>query len=174
MPNQFNEDSSNSELVLELIKVLKKEASLFETFLELLDQQQQVLVKGDIEELNRLTELLREKSINSAILAKKREEIIRRLSSETNLAEDLNVSKLIESIPAGQASMLDQIRETILDLNEKISRRQSQNKMLINRSRDNIMKTIQLISQLGKPGDNYQRGGKTNSPPNRLTLDRRA
>jgi hypothetical protein len=174
MPNQNNEDSSNSELVQELIKVLKKEASLFETFLELLDRQQQVLVKGDMEELNRLTELLREKTICSAILARKREEIIRRLSSETNLAEDLTVSRLIDSVQPGQASVLDQIRETILDLNDKIGRRQTQNKMLINRSRDNIMKTMQLLAQLGKPGDNYHRGGKADSSSNRLTLDRRA
>jgi hypothetical protein len=174
MPNQNNEDSSNSELVQELIKVLKKEASLFETFLELLDRQQQVLVNGDMEELDRLTELLREKAISSAILARKREEIIRKLSSETNLTEDLTVSRLIESIPPGQATVLDQIRETILDLNDKIGRRQTQNKMLINRSRDNIMKTMRLLAQLGKPDDNYHRGGKADSSPSRLTLDRRA
>ncbi len=174
MPKQINEDSSNSELVQELIKVLKMEASLFETFLELLDRQQQVLVSGDIDELNNVTELLREKTINSAILARKREEIIRRLSSETNLTEDLTVSRLIDSVPPGQATVLDQIRETILDLNEKITRTRSQNEMLISRSRDNIMKTMELLTQFGKPGNNYHSGGKTSSPENNLALDRRA
>ena len=173
MPNQINNDSSNSELVQELIKVLKKEASLFETFLELLDRQQQVLVQGDIEELNNITEQLREKTIGSTILARTREEIIRRLSSETNLTEDLTVSRLIDSVPTGQASVLDQIRETILDLNEKIARTQSQNKMLINRSRDNIMKTMELLTQFGKPTNNYQSEGKTDSSESNLALDRR-
>lgn len=174
MPNQINEDSSNSELVQELIKVLKKEASLFETFLELLDRQQQVLVRGDIDELNKITELLREKTINSSILARKREEIIRRLSSETNLTDNLTVSRLIDSVPPGQASVLEQIRETILDLNEKINRTRTQNEMLINRSRDNIMKTMELLTQFGKPGKNYHRGGKTESSQNNLAMDRRA
>jgi len=174
MPNQIYENSSNSELVSELIEVLKKEASLFETFLELLERQQRALVKNDVTVLNEITELLREKTINSAILAQKRDAITRRLSSERNLNENLTISILMDSIQPGQATILEQLRETILDFNERIVRRREQNEMLINRSRDNIMRTMELLGQFGKPGNSYQSEGKKSSQQTNLALDRRA
>ena len=71
MPKTIIEQSSNSELVHELIEVLKEEASLFETFLELLEEQQKALVKNDLNGINRITELQREKAVSSRRLSKR-------------------------------------------------------------------------------------------------------
>lgn len=174
MPNTINENSSNSELVQELIEVLKKEASLFETFMELLERQQEALVKNDVTTLNEITELQREKTIESRILARQREAITGRLASEHSTAENLTVSRLVASAPPGHAGMLERLRETILDLNEKISKIRSQNEMLINRSRENIMKTMELLGRFKVPKNGYHGNGKISSPPSNLALDRRA
>jgi hypothetical protein len=173
MPMKLNENSSNSELVLELIEVLKKEASLFETFLELLEEQQKALVENNVEALNRITERHREKIIECSILAKKREAITNRLSSEIDPLEDLTISRLIEASPIGEASMLERLRGTILDFHEKISKLQSQNKMLIERSRDNIAKTMELLGRFKQRSDNYHEKGGKNEVATSLALDRR-
>jgi len=174
MPKENNENSSNSELVRELIITLEKEASLFETFLELLEEQQRALVKNDIALLNNVTEQQREKLIETGNLARKRETIISRLTSDGNLADDLTISKLIASVSPGQANMLETIRETILDLNEKIIKTRSQNEMLINRSRENIVKTMELLGRFKVPKNNYSgEGGLKNAQVN-IAVDRRA
>ncbi|RKX29402.1 MAG: hypothetical protein DRP46_07195 [Candidatus Zixiibacteriota bacterium] len=174
MPKKNNENSSNSELVRELIETLEKEAALFETFLELLEQQQKALVENDIIMLNRMTECQREKLIETGNLARKRETIISRLTAEESMTGDLTISKLIESVSPGQANMLEILREMILDLNEKILKTRSQNEMLINRSRENIVKTMELLGRFKVPGNNYGGEGKMNTVQTNIALDRRA
>jgi hypothetical protein len=174
MPNELLEKSSNSELIMELIGILNKEASLFETFLELLEKQQDALVNNDVSTLNHITERQREKTIECNILRRKREEVIGKLASEQSMTGDLTISKLVETVSSGQATILEQLRNTILELNDKISSVRSQNKMLINRSRENIMKTMELLGQFKMPESNYQNGGKLNKTNTNIVLDRRA
>jgi Mg2+ and Co2+ transporter CorA len=174
MPNQIIGNSSNSELVQELISVLKKEASLFGTFLELLEGQQKALVNNDAAALNKITEVQREKVVESGILAERREEITRRLSSEQSLAENLTISRLIDTVSPGQATVLEQLRDTILDFHEKIGKLRSQNEMLICRSRDSIMKTMELLGRFKMRDGNYHRKGRKNSAETNVALDRRA
>ena len=174
MPKEFTEKSSNSELVQRLIEILKEEASLFDTFLELLEQQQKALVKNDIEELNKITERQREKIIESRILAKKREKVVEQLDANGNYDGNITVSQLINTVSGNQALMLGSLRDTILDLNDRINRIRTQNEMLISRSRENIMKTMELLGQFKAPNRNYQSEGKIDSTDTNVALDRRA
>lgn len=174
MPKELMGNSSNSELVMQLIGVLNKEASLFETFLELLEKQQKALVKNDMDTLNEITEFQREKIIEASILAKKRKSLASQLSPGKGGEMSLTISKLIKMVSDGQAGLLDRLRSTILELNEKISKVRSQNEILINRSRENIMKTMELFSRIKAPDENYHGEGKRNSSQTNLALDRRA
>ncbi len=174
MPKEFTDTSSNSELVQELIGILKKEASLFETFLELLDRQQTALVQNDLTVINEVTERQREKIIEAGILSRKRGQIIRRLSEDYETREDLTVSHLIETLTSGQAEILNRLRETILDLNDRIGKMRSQNEMLIDRSREIIMKTMELLARIKTPDDSYRSHGQNNPGQTNLALDRRA
>ena len=63
-------------MVNSLIDILGREAALFESFLQLLEFQQKALVENDADELNRVTELQREKLIESNLLGKQREDIL--------------------------------------------------------------------------------------------------
>ncbi|MCP4704978.1 MAG: flagellar protein FlgN [candidate division Zixibacteria bacterium] len=174
MPNIITEESSNSKLVHELIDILKEEASLFETFLELLEEQQQALVENDLERINRITGLQREKAAESRRLINRREDVIGKLTLDGASSEDLTISRLIDSVASGQAIVLGQLRNSILDLNEKITNVRNQNVMLINRSRENIVKTVELISRIGAPNATYQDKGKVESIRNNIAVDRRA
>ncbi len=174
MPNLMNENSSNSELVMGLIEVLEQEASLFETFLELLERQQRALVQNDLELLNSITEEQREKVILSGILNKKRLKLIDELTAQNSIAGDLTISKLIESVESGQATTLERLRETIQDLYEKIGNVKTQNAFLIQKSRENIIKTVELLGSIKTPKGNYQGKGNRGPQSNSLALDRRA
>ncbi|MCX6827317.1 MAG: flagellar protein FlgN [candidate division Zixibacteria bacterium] len=173
MPKEIIESSSNSELVLELVELLRKEASLFETFLELLERQQKALVKNDISVLNEITERQREKIVETRILAERREILVKRLSARGDLRENLTITRLIESVSSNQAMILEELRQTIFDLNEKISKIRTQNEMLINHSRENIMKTMELLGRIKISDHNYHSEGKLKSVPTNLALDRR-
>jgi hypothetical protein len=173
MPKENIDNSANSELVLELVEVLKKEASLFETFLELLERQQKALVKNDVESLNAVTEEQRHRVIEAGILAKKREGIIGELSLKNGMKENLTVSNLIEAVSGGQARVLEQIRDVILELNERIHKVRNQNEMLIDRSREIIMKTMEMLARVSMPDDKYHSEGKIKAMQTSLTLDRR-
>ncbi len=173
MPKQVP-NSSNSELVMELLQVLEKEASLFETFLDLLEKQQQALVKNELDEINRLTELQRERVVESTILSRRREKLAERLASDGIAAGDLTISRLIETVSSGQAAELRHVKEAILELYEKIMKVRSQNEMLIDRSRENISQTMAMLGRIGKPDPNYRREGGVSPNDNALALDRRA
>ncbi len=174
MPNIITEKSSNSKLVHELIEVLKEEASLFETFLELMEQQQQALVKNDLKGINRITGLQRERAVESRRLINRREDVIGKLTLDGASSEDITISRLIDSVASGQAIVLGQLRNSIVDLNEKITKVRNQNAMMINRSRENIVKTMELISRIGAPDSSYQNQGKMESLKTNIVVDRRA
>ncbi len=174
MPNNLYNDGSYPEPVLELIAILQKEASLFETFLDLLEQQQKALVKNDVGELNRITDIQREKAVESRLLSKRREKLTKELASEVGSDGDLTISRLIECVSSEQAFVLGQLRDSILDLNSRISRMKSQNEMLINRSRENIMKTMELLGSINAPSENYRKEGKKAENSRPIALDRRA
>jgi len=174
MPKELTGNSSNSELVMQLIGVLNKEASLFETFLELLEKQQKALVKNDMDALNEITMIQRERVMEAGILARKRKSLASRLTPGEEGEMSLTISRLIKMVSDGQAGILESLRSTILELNEKISKVRLQNEMLINRSRENIMKTMELFSRIKAPDKNYHGEGKRNSSQTNLALDRRA
>nr|MBN2276236.1 flagellar protein FlgN [candidate division Zixibacteria bacterium] len=174
MPKENIENSSNSELIRELVETLKREASLFESFLELLEQQQQALIENNLNALKETTERQRERVIESGILARKRELLTRQLAEEQNITGDVTVSRLMELVLPGQATTLELLRDTIIDLNGKIMKIRSQNELLINHSRETIMKTMELLGRFKSPSGNYQGKGKMESSQTTLALDRRA
>lgn len=174
MPKDIIEKSSNSELLMELIGILKKEASLFETFLELLEKQQKALIDNDVSALNQITQLQKEKLVEGGRLAGTREEVIGKLALEHKMTGDITVGKLISSVSSGHAPVLEQIRRIILDLYDKIVTVRSQNAMLIDRSRENIMKTMELLGRFKVSHNNYRKEGKADRIQTSLALDRRA
>lgn len=174
MPTEVLENSSNSELVLELIEVLEREASLFETFLELLERQQEALVKNDVDTINEITLIQREKTMESTALSRRREELVKELSSDGSVAENLTISRLIATVSSGPAAELARLRDSILGLNAKIDRVRSQNCMLIDNSRKNIMKTMEMLGRIRRPDNGYHKEGQAARTDVNVALDRRA
>ena len=163
-----------SEMVTELIEQISKEAAVFEDFLMLLGRQQEMLVKNDIDGLNRITALQREKVVESQLLNKKRELLISEIKSANAIEGDLNVSRLIELVDEDQGNRLNKLRNIIGGLNTKINEVRNQNAMLLNRSREYILRTLELLSKIYNPNSNYTQNGAPAKSGAAVAVDRRA
>ncbi len=168
--------------VSELIQVLNQEAGLFASFLDLLDRQKEMLVTNNIDGLNQVTAEQREKLAFSRILDVRRRNLIQEVARQNDIEGDVTVSRLLESVSAEQGAQLSMMRDTILDLNEKIEEGRQRNSFLIEKSRVLVSETLKMINRMGnssQKGAEYSAKGATHTRTGAgarrlsLTLDRR-
>jgi len=161
-------------MINRLIDIIGKEAALFESFLDLSEQQQQMLVNNDVEGLNRITDLQREKLIESQILNRQREELVEQIKLANSVEGDLNVTHLLQMVDQDQARQLVKLKNFILGLNEKITVTRNQNVMLLNRSREYIAKTMEMLSRINAPVGAYAPNRTQQERLANVAVDRRA
>jgi len=163
-----------SDKVASLIELISQEASIFEDFLMLLGRQQEMLVKNDIDGLNKVTALQREKLVESQLQNKKRDELISQIKSANAIEGDLNVSRLIELVDENQGNRLIQLRSIINGLSSKINEVRDQNALLLNRSREYIARALELLSRINNPNINYAQNGLPAKNGAAVVVNRRA
>ena len=156
-----------------LIEIIGREAAVFESFLELLEKQQEALVKNDLESLKDVTDRQREKLVESQLLNKQREELVEKIKEVNRISGDLNVSRLLELVDKDRADRLSRLKNSITALNDKITEVRNQNALLLNRSREYIFKTMEMLSRINHPESTYSAtGGQSHSEAN-VVMDRR-
>lgn len=160
-------------MINSLIEILGREAALFESFLRLLEKQQKALVENDVDELNRVTELQREKMIESNLLNKQRDDMLEDIRQQNAIEGDLTVTRLLEMVDQNQADQLSMLRKSILLLNDKILKTRNQNAMLLNKSRQYIQRMMEMLSRVGNSDQGYTASGAENNSNMNVALDRR-
>ncbi|HOD65426.1 MAG TPA: flagellar export chaperone FlgN [candidate division Zixibacteria bacterium] len=161
-------------MVDRLIDIIGREAALFERFLLLLERQQRALVANDQEELTRVTDLQRETLAESRRLHEEREGVLADIRRTNAIEGDLTVTRLVAMVDADRADRLAALRGTILDLNERILRLRNQNVLLLNRSREYIRRTMELLSRIASPrAETYAPAGAAGAEARTVALDRR-
>ncbi len=161
-------------MINQLIDIISREAALFESFLELLQRQKEMLVANDLDGLQQVTERQHEKLTESRILNKQREELVAQIKAARAIDGDLTVSRLIALVDQDQAERLRQLRELILELNDKINSSRNSNAMLLNQSREFVAKTMSMLSKMNNPEPTYGRTKTESDPKRAIALDRRA
>ena len=159
-------------MIDKLIEIIGKEAALFESFLDLLEKQQRMLVENNLDGLNEVTADQREKMTESQLLNNRRLEIVEIIKRDKQIQGDLNVTKLLELVDKQQADRLSQLQKIILDLNDKITYTRNQNAMLLNRSREYISKTIDMLSKINTKETTYSPTGMNSSQRMSVAIDR--
>ncbi len=147
---------------------------MFESFLNLLEKQQQMLVDNNVEGLNGITDLQREKLVESQILNRRREELIEQIQAANAVEGDLNITRLVELVEHDQAQQLIKLKDIILDLSDKITHTRNQNAVLLNRSREYIAKMMEMLSRINAPVNTYAPGGEEQELVANVVVDRRA
>jgi hypothetical protein len=160
-------------MINQLIDIISREALLFESFLDLLEQQKTALVANNLSELNRLTRLQQEALVRSRSLDDERVRVVAAIKAERRFDGDLTVSRIIEISDSEQAHRLIELRELLLGLNEKILEVRNTNAFLINESRELISRTMTMLSR-GKQSDaTYTRDAAHTDRRQAVALDRR-
>jgi len=156
-----------------LIDIISKEAALFESFLELLERQKEMLVANDLDGLNEVVQRQREKFIESKLLNKQRENLVAAIKTARDIEGDLTVTRLLKLVDEDQANRLSQLRDIIYSLNEKITTSRNTNAMLLNRSREFIARTMEMLSKIKNPDNTYARTGMAAERGSNIMVDRR-
>ena len=160
-------------MINQLIDIISREALLFESFLELLEQQKAALVANNLPELNHLTRLQQEALAQSRKLDDERVRVVAAIKAERQFDGDLTVSRIIALANSEQASRLTELRELLLGLNDRILEVRNTNAFLINESRELISRTMTMLSR-GKQSDaTYTRDAARDERRRSVALDRR-
>ncbi|MEA3297157.1 MAG: flagellar export chaperone FlgN [candidate division Zixibacteria bacterium] len=160
-------------MVNRLIEIIGREATLLESFLELLEQQQAVLVANDREALDGTTADIREKLVESSLLNKQREKLVEQIKATNAIEGDLNVTRLLEIVDQNQADQLLKLRNLIYSLDDKITDVRNQNAALLNQSREYISKMMEMLSNFSNPEVAYAPDGVIGRANQNLAVDRR-
>ena len=160
-------------MIARLIENLGSEADLFRTFLELLQRQQERLVANDAAGLNEISQLLRQKTLESQRLSRERQQLIEQIKTANAVEGDLNVSRLLELVENDQAMRLRELRQLILSLHDDITRVRNSNALLINKARDCVARTMKMLAQIGAPRGHYAAGGVEADRHQAVAVDRR-
>ena len=164
---------ATSDMINELIQIISAEALLFEDFLELLDRQKEVLVTNNVDVLDEITELQRQKLLESQELNRRREELIAAIKKANAVEGDLTVARLLEFADENQAERLLRLKDIIFSLNDRIAEARNTNVMLLNQSREFIAKTMSMLSRMNSPESTYRRSGTALEGGTTIMVDRR-
>ena len=162
------------DMINRLADLISREAATFENFLELLGRQKEALVSNDLKALNEVTDKQREKMVEGQLLNKERLRLIEKIKAANMIEGDVTVTRLVEYADKNQATRLMQLRETILDLNDRITEARNTNAMLLNQSRESIARIMAMLSKINNPEHIYCRKGAGDSRGANLAVDRRA
>ncbi len=161
-------------MINELIDIVSREAALFESFLELLEQQKEMLVTNNLEGLNEVTARQQQRLLESRHLDRSREEIVERIKAVNEIEGDLSVARLLELVDANQAERLLQLKDLILSLNVKIGETRNTNAMLLNQSREFIARTMAALAKINNPEATYSHDARSARGGDNVVVDRRA
>lgn len=160
-------------MISQLIEIIGREASLFESFLTLLERQRQMLIENDHDGLVAVTEQQREKLVQSQVLNRSREQLIEKIKASNDIEGDLNVTRLLELTDQSQAERLTSLKGLIIGLHDQITEVRNQNALLLNQSREYISKMMEMLSKVNVPAGAYGPGAKETQRHSTLAVDRR-
>ncbi len=153
-------------MIVELIEVIQKEVCAFQRLVELLEVEQQALVRHEVAAIETVLAEKHETVVEAAVLEEERIRIVERLSDA--LQEDpasLTLKRLIERVGGPQSERLGEMRETLIALQEKIQMVNRHNTLLIKQSMKYVDKSLRILTGGEGSGGVYVQSGKIENGP---------
>jgi len=142
--------------ILQLIKLIGEEVVIFETFVELLNRQQEALVANDMELLATVTQEQEKLALRTSQIERRRNELVRVLSQELNRdSNDINLTELAKLVAEPELNQLRTLQTTLLGLHDQIATTKSRNDFLIRKSMEYINNTLTYLSAAGEKEATY-------------------
>lgn len=142
--------------ILQLIKLIGEEVVIFETFVELLNRQQEALIANDMELLTAVTQEQERLALTTSQAEKRRTELVRNLSYDLKRdSSDINLTELTKLVAEPESNQLRTLQTTLLGLHEQIATIKSRNDFLIRKSMEYINNTMTHLSATGDKDATY-------------------
>ena len=159
--------------VLNLIKLIHKEADSLENFLKLLTEEEECLVNNSFDRLEESILKQEQALIQARQLEKERIEITSCLFKCFKLDQKKDsLNKLVQLVDSSHSSKLEELQKTLLDLHRKVEIQREKNEELIKDSMSYIDQNIRFLAE--PPRSSYLKASSHDrlraKPP--LVLDR--
>jgi len=146
----------------ELIKVLKDELSAYTDLFKIAIKKTDILTKGDVELLSKITAIEQETIVKIGNMEGQRFEIMNTIAKKYKKdISEINAEYLGDIMPEDQAREFFKTYESLKKVLNDIQERNKINEKLINRALEYIQFTIDLIAQSSKEESGYSASGKT-------------
>lgn len=143
--------------ILQLVKLIGEEVVIFETFLQLLNRQQEALVGNDMESLQAVTLEQEQLAVRTSQVEQRRAELVRSLSQEMNRNQsDINLTELTKLVSEPESNQIRSLQSTLLKLHEQISTIKSRNDFLIKKSMEYLDNTLSYLATAGEKKATYE------------------
>lgn len=158
-----------ASLIEELISTLEEENKIYEELIHIAEKKTRIIIKNNLEELQKITEKEQDYVDKINTLEYKREEVVSNVGivlsrnpKELTLKE---IILILKKQPKEQ-QCLSKLRDTLKQNINRLTQINSQNKALIDESLEIIEFNMNLIqSTRMSPGNNYDRGAQTTNVP---------
>jgi len=160
-----------------LIEVLSAEQRVFQRFFELLNEQQEALIKNNPDGIKLNIERMNSLAQEAATLEDRRRDIVARLSERLQMKPgDVSFPRLIEKFQGPKFKELERLKDTIMKIHEKITAQRNRNELLIGQSMRIIIHTMETFYDTGKPmlDNDGAVNVRTNPASRKSTISRKA
>lgn len=139
-------------LVVKLIEIINAEIRVFNRLLEVLQQEQQALCDDELSAIEACVAAKQEGAEEGRRLETERLLVVQKLSRRLELEpENCTLSRLVEVVEGWQGEELARMRETMMELNQRIRATNESNAFLIRQSMRYTERCLDILS--GQPGN---------------------
>lgn len=136
----------------ELTTILSREQEIFQGCLELLIEQQNHLMSNDIDGIQATVEKINALSQEAANLENGRRRLLDRITRASRLKpEEIDLTKLLEKLGGPIFQEFVRLKDTLIDIQEKINEQRVRNELLIDQSMRVISHSKLRIHETGSP-----------------------
>ena len=158
-----------------LIRILSQEIVTYTKLLTSLEEKQQAIIQGKIENIQLITEKEQAILSDAKLTEQERNISIANLRTKSNDMKDVeNLTQLIAVVEIKYHDRLAEIQGSLQDVLAKVALKNEQNKFLLNHSINFVQTMIKdLLSSNNDMNDLYAQNGRKIDPKYLALLDRR-
>ena len=147
--------------IAELIEIVQEEVCTFQRLLDNMEREQRALVSNDVETLDSMVAEQQNLTTQAGRLEAERTKVVNLLSTVLGEEPDsVTLKRLVEQAQGPHSERLSEMRETLIDLQEKIRRTNRHNLLLIKQSMKYVDKTLQILTGGDGSEGLYAQSGK--------------
>ena len=134
-------------MINDLAQVINEEVRTFHSLLDVLRSEQRAIVEDDIEAIKRCVEAQREVACVAHELENKRVRVVELIAEQSDVGDgNVSLGRLVQALEGPKAEELAQMRQKLLQLNEKIRSVSANNAFLIRQSLRYTERCLDIIT----------------------------